>query len=309
MKPRVQVLMSTYNGEKYLAEQLNSILSQKNVEVLLLVRDDGSSDGTKNILENYRTNYPCITVLYGENIGYKRSFIELLNLSDPEIQYFAFSDQDDVWLENKLFQSISKIQEKEYRNIDGVFVHQSIPCIVNANLEKQAKQLKCISPISCEDALILAWVQGCTMTFNKKARDYAVSYKPEKNAAHDRWVFLIGFFLGEVIYDEEPMVYYRQHSSNVTGNASKDKGVWSLDFAKNQMLKAVRRDLYCNYGREIYLAFSQELQEDIKKKLYIWCNYKNNLYCKMKLLLKSNVAKSTLGGTLALKAAILFNIY
>ncbi|MCI9098505.1 MAG: glycosyltransferase family 2 protein [Lachnospiraceae bacterium] len=309
MDNRVQVLMSTYNGEKYLAEQLDSILNQTNVEVSLLIRDDGSSDGTRNVLENYRENYSCITVLYGENVGYKRSFMELLNLSDPEIEYFAFSDQDDVWFEDKLFQSILRIREKENGSLDNAVVYQGIPCIVNEKLEKQVKQLSNIAPVSCENALILAWVQGCTMTFNKKVREYAVSYRPEENAAHDKWIFLIGFFLGEVIYGEVPIIYYRQHSSNVTGNASKDKRVWSLSFAKKQILKAVKGELYCNYGREIYLAFYQELEEDVKEKLYIWCNYKNNLYFKMKLLLKSSVAKSTLGGTLALKVAILFNIY
>ncbi len=97
---RVQVLMSTYNGERFLEEQIESLLSQswKNLEIL--IRDDGSTDGTMEILERYCMRYSNIQVFAGENVGVAKSFFELLEESDGD--FVAFCDQDDVWLEHKV---------------------------------------------------------------------------------------------------------------------------------------------------------------------------------------------------------------
>lgn len=309
MNYKVQVLMSTYNGEKYLEEQLDSILIQKDVNVLLLIRDDGSTDSTREILKKYEKKHACINVIYGENIGYKKSFMKLIKLSNPEIEFFAFADQDDVWFEDKLVRSVKKMLERMKINRENAIVYQSIPCIVNENLKKQQIQYTHELPQSYEEALINGWVQGCTMAFNKRIRDYALNYIPGINTAHDKWIFCIGYFLGEVIYDNIPTIYYRQHSFNVTGNASKEKSVWNFNFAKNQLTKAIKGTLYCNYGREIYLGFSTKLSDDMKQKLFIWCNYRTKIICKIKLLFNPRVIRKTIGGTVALKLAILFNLY
>ena len=97
----VQVLLSTYNGETYLKQQLDSILNQKNVAVKLFVRDDGSSDGTVDILRAYAALHDNICYLCGENCGVVASFFRLFELSDPDVDFYALSDQDDVWDEDK----------------------------------------------------------------------------------------------------------------------------------------------------------------------------------------------------------------
>ena len=98
-KPKVLVLMSTYNGAIFLKEQLDSILNQEDVNVELLIRDDGSTDSTKFILKEYE-NYPNCTIVYGNNIGASNSFLWLLE-NCGKSDYYSFSDQDDIWINER----------------------------------------------------------------------------------------------------------------------------------------------------------------------------------------------------------------
>lgn len=111
-KPTVSVLMSTYNGAKYIREQIDSILNQKDVNVELLIRDDGSSDNTAEICKEYQKKNTNIRFYQGENIGVGKSFMELLKKA-PEADYYSFSDQDDVWLEDKLSRAVKMIKIAE----------------------------------------------------------------------------------------------------------------------------------------------------------------------------------------------------
>lgn len=104
----VMVLLSTYNGEKYLKEQIDSVLSQKNVNVNILVRDDGSYDETKTILQKYQDEGK-LKWYTGNNLKATYSFLDLLH-NTPKADYYAFCDQDDVWNENKLIMAINKLE-------------------------------------------------------------------------------------------------------------------------------------------------------------------------------------------------------
>ena len=106
---KVQVIMSSYNGEKFIKKQIDSILNQQNVEVSLLIRDDGSKDGTIEILRDYE-NRGLIKVIYGKNIGPTASFLKLIDECD-NADYYSFSDQDDVWLEDKLSTAVKILEE------------------------------------------------------------------------------------------------------------------------------------------------------------------------------------------------------
>ena len=111
--------MSTYNGEKYLREQIDSILKQTQVDAQLIVRDDGSSDGTVRILEEYSRNYPNVSFYQGTNVGVGKSFLELLK-NAPQADYYSFADQDDVWLEDKLNHAVSIIRQIEQKDTTGL---------------------------------------------------------------------------------------------------------------------------------------------------------------------------------------------
>ena len=120
-------MMSTYNGEKYLKEQLDSILNQECVDVNLLIRDDGSSDNTIEIIESYQIEYPNITLIKGKNEGVIASFMDVLFVA-PECSYYAFADQDDVWLPEKISITLAMMQsyEKVYGSHNPVLVHTDL---------------------------------------------------------------------------------------------------------------------------------------------------------------------------------------
>ena len=106
---KVAVIMSTYNGEKFIREQLDSILNQTYKNIEIVVRDDGSSDGTVAIIKEYMQKYPNIVLHEGENLGFIKSFFELLNLADAD--YYSYADQDDVWLENKIELAVNSLKQ------------------------------------------------------------------------------------------------------------------------------------------------------------------------------------------------------
>ena len=108
----VTVAMSTYNGERYLREQIDSILNQKNVDIVLFVRDDGSKDATLDILGEYSAKYDNVLFSAGNNLGIGKSFYEALRLA-PESDYYAFSDQDDVWLQDKVASGVKALEMLE----------------------------------------------------------------------------------------------------------------------------------------------------------------------------------------------------
>ena len=109
-KPTVTVLMSTYNGERFLKEQLDSILQQQDVDVRLCVRDDGSTDGTMDILLEYAD---AIELTIGNNFGVGNSFMSMVYSANLESDYYAFSDQDDIWMPDKLISAVDELKNIE----------------------------------------------------------------------------------------------------------------------------------------------------------------------------------------------------
>ena len=100
---KVAILLATYNGEKYLREQIDSILKQNGVDLTLYVRDDGSTDGTIDLLKEYVVNTKAVKLDIGKNLGVGNSFMQLLYDCPNDFDFYAFSDQDDIWDENKLY--------------------------------------------------------------------------------------------------------------------------------------------------------------------------------------------------------------
>ncbi len=169
---KVVVLMSTYNGEKYLREQIDSILGQRDVEVSLLVRDDGSTDATLAILDEYKTSgvldYYC-----GSNIGPARSFMHLLQ-NAPESDFYAFSDQDDIWMDDKLLAATSTL--KGHESEPALYFSQTQ--LVDADLNKIPSVI--IHPkLTFGESLIYKFIGGCTMVMNHRLREAVGSFMPE----------------------------------------------------------------------------------------------------------------------------------
>lgn len=209
----IVVLMSTYNGSNYLEKQLESIKNQKGVKIKLVVRDDGSKDNTIEILEKWSEAID-LDIIKGENLGSSKSFLELLKNS-PNANYYAFADQDDYWLNNKLITAIEKL--KKYSN-EAPSLYFSEMTLVNQDLEK-IKTEKWHRYIDFPRSLIHNPASGCTMVFNHKTKEIINENKSDV-FMHDSFIFkVINALGGNIHFDTNSYILYRQHGNNVVGGS------------------------------------------------------------------------------------------
>lgn len=211
----ILVLMSTYNGEKYLKEQIDSILAQKNVEVTIRVRDDESTDGTIRILEEYqkcgKLNWYSST-----NMGPAKSFLDLVYNAPLKYDYYAFCDQDDYWKEDKLYKAIERL---EHFDDKPALYHCELE-IVDENLEHIKMTRNCNKTKFIDQTLMVFYIPGCTMVFNNCLMRKIQERKPEFDliTMHDCWLYYICLGIGgKIISDKNAYIQYRQHGNNVIG--------------------------------------------------------------------------------------------
>lgn len=216
--------MATYNGENYLAEQIESIMTQSNSEWHLYVHDDGSKDKTTAILQEYAARYSDkVTILdYESQGGACRNFMSMLQRVDYE--YYMFSDQDDIWMPRKIENTLSALQskEKEVGNAKPIVVCTNLHVVDNDHNTIAASMWDYmnISPSLLNDFNMMAGnniATGCTMMINQAAKQSIVM--PMTYATmHDAWILLCALKNGgEMVAISEPQIYYRQHSNNQVG--------------------------------------------------------------------------------------------
>lgn len=220
----IEILLSTYNGEKYIKYQIESILNQSCTNFSIIIRDDGSNDKTIEILEYYELMHKDKIKIVRDNLGNLgpgRSFMELLNHSKGE--YIMFCDQDDIWLPNKIELTFKKMKELE------MIYGKETPILVFTDLKVVEDSLNIISHsfwnyqkidpnLSKKWKMLLAFnvVTGCTLMINRRAKDVVLPYKlPEM--IHDHWVGVNISKHGVIDYIPIPTVLYRQHRDNVIG--------------------------------------------------------------------------------------------
>ncbi|MDK1732058.1 glycosyltransferase family 2 protein [Dellaglioa algida] len=208
--------MATYNGEKYLKEQINSIRNQTFQEWELLIRDDGSTDHTMDIIAYYLKLDSRIKLIEKQgNIGAKGSFFQLLRRSTAP--FFMFSDQDDVWKKDKIVKSINLIKDFDDVPVLGF----TGLCVVDVNLKKirSSKRVK-IKDITFEKLLLENQVTGATIIGNKALRDKVMETENLNTSfisMHDWWITLVASQFGVVKFLDEDTMMYRQHDANVLG--------------------------------------------------------------------------------------------
>lgn len=213
---KVAVLMSTYNGEKYLREQIDSIISQSvEIDLDIWVRDDGSTDSTQKILEEY-AQLGKIQWYSGENLRAASSFIDLIRQCKG-YDYYAFSDQDDYWKPNKVQKAVD-VLSKIGTSIPALYCANAE--LVGSNLEPLGRNVYVSMPrIDFETLCCAGGLLGCTMVFNSTlAKIIQNAPMPEKIVMHDFYVALLCSVLGgSIIYDSDACMKYRQHGNNVIG--------------------------------------------------------------------------------------------
>lgn len=221
--PVVQVLMSTFNGEKYIETQVESIMYQKDVDVSLLIRDDGSQDRTIDKIQELQKKYSNkIFFYFGSNMGYKKSFVDLIKHADLTADYYAFADQDDFWLPMKLKEGIGKIigSQQEYK------LYASTVIICNENLKPVYKKDISNYIPGFSSTMTRVRLAGCTMIFNKAVVELYKKINFSKKyvktlPSHDGFMMDLVTAVGGFIYvDQDSYIYHRRLNNSVTGGGN-----------------------------------------------------------------------------------------
>nr|WP_255420555.1 glycosyltransferase family 2 protein [Pantoea deserta] len=217
-KGTVSILMGTYNGEKYLAEQLQSIASQTYTNWNLIVSDDGSTDSTCEIIEHFALKYPNKVVLHkGPGKGFAANFLSMLQRSDIDSDYYAFCDQDDIWLDGKLESAVmqlNSVPQNKYK------LYGSRTKLIDSN-GNCIGYSPCFKKAFCfNNALLQSYAGGNTMVFSRGLKQLFETFPADlKIVSHDWILYIICSAMnGVVIYDREPLILYRQHAHNLVGS-------------------------------------------------------------------------------------------
>lgn len=277
----VEILLSTYNGARFLEDFLESLLSQTYKNWVLTVRDDGSKDKTKEILRKYAERFPeKINLVEDElgNLGACRSFLTLLMHAKAE--YIMFADQDDVWLPNKVEKTLDKMLalEREYGSHFPILVHtdlivvdENLNPIANSFWKFQGQNPNCKS-LNC--FLVQNNVTGCTIMINKALR--ALFFRmPERAIMHDWWIALVASAFGIVDYLPEATILYRQHPSQDTGAKEYSLSGFYKRFRENPswFLNSVRKTV--EQAREFLSIYSGMLSPNQKRMVEFYANLGN----------------------------------
>ena len=246
-KKTIAVLLATYNGERFLREQIESLYAQTIKDWTIYVHDDGSTDGTKAILDEYVEKKDNFVVLdYPSQKGASNNFFSLLKRVNAS--YFFFADQDDVWMSNKMEKCLARMLQIEKSTI-------SKPVLVCCDACVTDEKLKVVSPSLWErsgaypefltnfnESAATPFVTGCTMLLNKAAKESVLWNVTEKATMHDAFITLCVFkACGIVEPIRESLMYYRQHGENTLGAYSKENSrlIYKLKHIKYVLKKDI----------------------------------------------------------------------
>lgn len=217
---KVAVLLATYNGAWALAAQLHSYTSQTHPPALVLVSDDGSSDDTRAIVEAFAQAHPAIALRFvdGPRKGAAQNFLSLLRQVPDWIDCAALSDQDDVWLPEKLEAGVSALTTDPDPGQSLLYCGRSWEC--DDQLEHLTLSRGIKRPASFRHALVQNVAGGNTMMLNRAALDLCrdAAYEARKIVVHDWWIYqMVTGAGGRVLFDDRPWILYRQHEGNLIG--------------------------------------------------------------------------------------------
>jgi glycosyltransferase involved in cell wall biosynthesis len=303
--PRVCVLLSTYNGAPYLAAQLDSLKAQDGVRVDLHVRDDGSSDETLAVLALYADTWPQLaSVRSGPNLKPAGSFLELLRTAPANADFYAFCDQDDVWLPQKLARATKALAA----DLGPALYCSNVTCV--------AEDLTVIgAPRQNDDPrlqhlLFENIAYGCTTVINRAARDLVTQRLPDTSRIimHDWWIALTVAALGNVRYDPQPHIFYRQHHGNALGAEvsvpaqvlnqlrlliKNRRTYWPIHAQASEFLRV--------FGDILRIGDAVVIEQLVRSKL--------SWRLRLRYALSSQILRSTLIGDVAARGLIAFGWY
>lgn len=288
---KLLVLLSSYNGGRFLREQLDCLLAQTLGGVEILVRDDGSTDGTREILAEY-ADRGSLKWYAGENLGPYRSFWQLLTTCG-EADYYAFCDQDDVWDSDKLETAVRALEDME-----GPALYCGDVRVTDERLQVTAEHMVRSEPADYPHALIRNLAPGCTYVFNRAALELLRRFDAERLGIelHDWTAYQAVACFGRVIFDSEPHMSYRQHGGNVIGAYRPTM----LSKLRNAMSfwNGPQKNSRSRQALRLERAYSDGMSPDRRELTALYAHYKEDRKAKRKLLME----RKNLSGT----ARILF---
>lgn len=277
---KVLVLMATYNGEKYLQEQLDSLYAQLDIDIDILARDDGSKDSTQKILEENSKTHK-LAWYQGKHKNVSKGFFELMQKAAKlEYDFYAFCDQDDVWDPDKLKIAVTTI-ENNPENKPALYysgqrlVDENLSFIEDHRLNDER---------TLKTRFVLSDFAGCTGVFNKILLSEVIKFEPEYMLMHDTWILRICLALGgKVVVDPEPRMNYRQHTGNTLGLGHSLGATLKQvrQYINEYQIERVTKELVRGYGDRMIPEY---------KELSTWiCGYREKKEYKKKLLDKRNI--------------------
>mgnify|MGYP002511018239 CR=1 FL=1 len=309
LKPKVNILLSTYNGEKYLALQLESLFNQTYPNITIYVRDDGSEDNTMTILDSYcqresKGSSPRL-ILLGDrrnpNIGYMESFWTLLREAEPA-DYYAFCDQDDFWFPQKVELGVRALEEQSSR-LPLLYFSSFIYCDENMNTNGNSDILN--RQVLFRDVMFYTPAFGFTILVNNTLRDIALSASSLRGIPHDGWCQKIAAALGKVIYDPTQTAKYRRHSFAVT-YANTNTIRLLVRWLKNDIFGEGMSEYYFVL-RKFWEEYSDKLSHSELEFLEIFMEQPVTFQIYLKRLFFHERLRPSWGGEFALRLCFLLN--
>lgn len=281
----VSILLGTYNGEKYIGRQLESIRSQTYKNWVLYISDDGSSDDTLKIVKEFAAEFPDgkVNLLDGPRKGFAQNFLSMLQNKNIHSEFYAFSDQDDVWLDDKLEVSLNALYSKANEN--SYLLYGSRTTLIDEN-EKPIGFSPLFERNFClENALVQSYAGGNTMVMNHNVKYFIENIQVDFDiVSHDWFLYILCSALnGMIIYDSNSKILYRQHGGNLVGS---NLGISS----KLYRLKKIYSGEYKKWNK-LNLYFLDLIKKDVgnKNKRVIGLFYKKERFWFQRIL---NIVKS-----------------
>jgi glycosyltransferase involved in cell wall biosynthesis len=302
----VNILLSTYNGDRYLSNFLESLECQQHSNWVLIVRDDNSSDNSKKIIKSFYEKHNKKVIITKDNTGNCGSKISFSHLmANAEHDYIMFADQDDYWLPNKIQQMLAKIRilEESFDKSQPILIHSDL-AVVDEKLNEISPSFwkhENISPYNknkMSDYLIQNYVAGCTVIINRALLNLA-SPIPSGAIMHDWWCALVAASFGKIDCINESTILYRQHNNNVVG--AQEYTYYNLlsNFLRNNKKYSNSVLQYNQQAKALYELYFDKLSQHDKNCIEAFLKLSNiNIIHKIYLITRYRIYKSDFFRTL-----------
>lgn len=283
----IDILLATYNGEPFLAQQLDSLLSQTFTDWRLIIRDDGSTDATLAIIKDYSLKLGSrVTVLnsHGLNLGAKQNFSVLIEKATAP--YLMFCDQDDVWLPNKIERCLTgiRLMEAEFGTEMAMMLYCDLE-VVDRHLNTLAPSLwryKQVDPrkeSGLRNLLLRNVVTGCASIMNRTLADLIVPI-PDEARLHDSWAAIVAAACGKLGYIDKRLVRYRQHGANILGARTWSQLTAQFLAHPIKMLSDTKKFQESSQAQSkaLYRRCSHEMNKEDQEMVHIFSEITNNRY-------------------------------